>query len=61
MIFISGVVHWKMDIIEVFADFFPFTNSTADDEQDIIDEALYYFKANVFFKSFEVKVNKQTY
>ena len=26
------------------------------DEQDIIDEALYYFKANVFFKSFEVKV-----
>ncbi len=28
----------------------------AADEQDIIDEALYYFKANVFFKSFEVKV-----
>ena len=27
-----------------------------DDEQDIIDEALYYFKANVFFKSYEVKV-----
>ncbi len=25
-------------------------------EQDIIDEAIYYFKANVFFKSFEVKV-----
>uniref|UniRef100_U5EMZ1 Actin-related protein 2/3 complex subunit 3 n=1 Tax=Corethrella appendiculata TaxID=1370023 RepID=U5EMZ1_9DIPT len=24
-------------------------------EQDIIDEALYYFKANVFFRSFEVK------
>ncbi len=28
----------------------------AAEEQDIIDEALYYFKANVFFKSFEVKV-----
>ena len=26
------------------------------DDQDIIDEALYYFKANVFFKSYEVKV-----
>ncbi|XP_064391459.1 actin-related protein 2/3 complex subunit 3-A-like [Halichondria panicea] len=25
------------------------------EEQDIIDEAIYYFKANVFFKSFEVK------
>lgn len=25
-------------------------------DQDIIDEALYYFKANVFFKSYEVKV-----
>jgi hypothetical protein len=28
----------------------------ADDDTDIIDEALYYFKANVFFKSYEVKV-----
>ena len=28
----------------------------ADDDNDIIDEALYYFKANVFFKSYEVKV-----
>ena len=30
----------------------------ADDDQDIIDEALYYFKANVFFKSYEVKVSR---
>ena len=29
---------------------------TTDDDNDIIDEALYYFKANVFFKSYEVKV-----
>ena len=29
-----------------------------DDDNDIIDEALYYFKANVFFKSYEVKVLK---
>ena len=29
-----------------------------DDDNDIIDEALYYFKANVFFKSYEVKVRK---
>ncbi|GAB6028681.1 Actin- protein 2/3 complex subunit 3-A [Chamberlinius hualienensis] len=25
------------------------------DDQDIIDEALYYFKANVFFREFEIK------
>ena len=30
--------------------------SLSADEQDIIDESLYYFKANVFFKSYEVKV-----
>ncbi|XP_063702510.1 actin-related protein 2/3 complex subunit 3-like [Culicoides brevitarsis] len=27
----------------------------ANAEQDIIDEALYYFKANVFFRTYEVK------
>ena len=27
-----------------------------DDSPDIIDESLQFFKANVFFKSFEVKV-----
>jgi len=27
----------------------------AVDEQDIIDETLYYFKANVFFREFEIK------
>ncbi|XP_065830496.1 actin-related protein 2/3 complex subunit 3-like [Oscarella lobularis] len=26
-----------------------------DKEQDVIDEALYFFKANVFFKNYEVK------
>ncbi|XP_023333364.1 actin-related protein 2/3 complex subunit 3 isoform X2 [Eurytemora carolleeae] len=25
------------------------------DQQDIIDEALYYFKANVFFRTYEIK------
>lgn len=25
-------------------------------EQDIIDEALYFFKANVFFRTYEIKV-----
>ena len=25
-------------------------------ETDIIDEAIYYFKANVFFKNYEIKV-----
>ena len=25
-------------------------------EEDVIDESLYFFKANVFFKSYEVKV-----
>lgn len=28
-------------------------------EFDIIDEALYYFKANVFFKNYEIKVGDQ--
>lgn len=28
-------------------------------EQDIIDEALYYFKANVFFRTYEIKVSTQ--
>lgn len=26
-------------------------------DTDIIDEALYYFKANVFFRTYEIKVN----
>lgn len=25
-------------------------------ESDIIDESLYYFKANVFFRTYEIKV-----
>ena len=25
---------------------------------DIIDEAIYYFKANVFFKNYEIKVSE---
>lgn len=25
-------------------------------DSDIIDEAIYYFKANVFFKNYEIKV-----
>lgn len=25
-------------------------------ESDVIDEAIYFFKANVFFKNFEIKV-----
>ena len=28
----------------------------ADSDCDIIDEALQYFKANVFFKNYEIKV-----
>jgi actin related protein 2/3 complex, subunit 3 len=27
-------------------------------EMDIIDEAIYYFKANVFFRNYEVKVRQ---
>ena len=33
-----------------------FDSQHTDDDTDIIDEALYFFKANVFFKSYEVKV-----
>lgn len=28
----------------------------SDGNPDIIEEAIYYFKANVFFKSYEIKV-----
>lgn len=28
---------------------------TGNFEQDIIDEAIYYFKANIFFRTYEVK------
>lgn len=28
-------------------------------DSDIIDEAIYYFKANVFFKNYEIKVMSQ--
>ena len=34
----------------------PPSHTHTDDDNDIIDESLYYFKANVFFKQFEVKV-----
>lgn len=30
-------------------------------DSDIIDEAIYYFKANVFFKNYEIKVNIWTF
>ena len=33
----------------------PAPHGVVDGDKDIIDEALYYFKANVFFKSYEVK------
>lgn len=29
---------------------------SANIENDIIDESLYYFKANVFFRTYEIKV-----
>ncbi len=38
-------------VVMILTDFFK-----AGDDQDIIDEALCFFKANVFFKSYEVKV-----
>lgn len=34
---------------------FLFSYSAKD--TDIIDEAIYYFKANVFFKNYEIKVS----
>lgn len=30
-------------------------------ESDIIDEAIYYFKANVFFKNYEIKVRNASH
>jgi actin related protein 2/3 complex subunit 3 len=31
----------------------PFTGG----DTDIVDESIYYFKANVFFRNYEIKVN----
>lgn len=46
----KNVVCWHDDL-------YPFS-ICKDDETDIIDETLSYFKANVFFKSYEVKVSE---
>lgn len=35
---------------------FPILNGFSGDATDIIDEAVYYFKANVFFRNYEIKV-----
>lgn len=35
--------------------------STPNIEQDVIDESLYYFKANVFFRTYEIKVHIYTF
>lgn len=32
---------------------------TGNFENDIIDESLYFFKANVFFRTYEIKVSNQ--
>ena len=32
--------------------------SQMNNDNDIIDESLYYFKANVFFRTYEIKVNE---
>lgn len=34
---------------------------SAGGDSDIIDEAIYYFKANVFFKNYEIKVREDTH
>lgn len=36
--------------------FFHFLSFALAKDTDIIDEAIYYFKANVFFKNYEIKV-----
>lgn len=33
----------------------PITNA-----EDIIDETIYYFKANIFFRTYEIKVSERT-
>jgi actin related protein 2/3 complex subunit 3 len=50
----------KIQFINFFTFFFNLTilNYNLAEEIDIIDEALVYFKANIFFKSFEIKVFK---
>ena len=44
-----------MAILPVRTQFRGPAPSGANIEQDIIDEAIYYFKANIFFRTYEVK------
>ncbi len=38
----------------------PAPNLSDEETMDIVDEAIYYFKANVFFRTYEIKVGKVT-
>lgn len=44
---------WCSDALFNFVFLFSFFLAK---DTDIIDEAIYYFKANVFFKNYEIKV-----
>ena len=35
--------------------------SISASDNDIIDEAIYYFKANIFFRNYEIKVSTNIY
>jgi actin related protein 2/3 complex, subunit 3 len=45
----------NMAILPIRTQFRGPAPSGANIEQDIIDEAIYYFKANIFFRTYEVK------
>lgn len=47
-------------VTSLFLTCFVFLLSAGGDS-DIIDEAIYYFKANVFFKNYEIKVGEDTH
>ena len=46
---------WGFNTYDLFAQFL-LNEMFADSDSDIIDETLQYFKANVFFKNYEIKV-----
>lgn len=50
-------VHDRVSCFRSFRSYIKLTGEILADGDDIIDEAIYYFKANIFFRNYEIKVN----
>lgn len=47
-----------LDILLIILLYFQLVFVVSAKDSDIIEEAIYYFKANVFFKNYEIKVRE---